>query len=459
MAAARARPRMAEAGAPRRPPSRGHLGESRRATASSALRTASAACQAAVGAGRAPWRGAPWCLRGARAARRSGRRRSAARDGGTPRGRPRCARAPRTRPARAPSRAGRWPRTPPRSRPARRARRRRRPAGPGGSARGAPSSWRRNARSTVAPDGSGSGVGVRPASWSAVSSDGSSASASGLPCAVSSSLRATEGAMPVGVALVQELLGLGGRQRPDGQRLEARRRGVEAHAVAAGQEQHDVLGLQAAGGEQQGVARRVVEPLDVVHQHQHRARVGSGVEQAEHGGGDGEAVRRLAALQRQRARQRVLLHGRQRVAVREDGREQLRQAGVGQARLALQAARPQEAEAALLRVRRRVVEQRRLADAGLPVQEQGPAPAVPGRLEQAIHARPLRCPSRPASAPGQSRLPSRRPETSPSGRRSGAARPRGQGREDLGGGRGLRACPSVAAIQRSARARRRGRRA
>ncbi len=125
------------------------------------------------------------------------------------------------------------------------------------------------------------------------------------------------------------------------QRLEPERPRVDPLAVAQPEQQHDALGVEPPRGEQQRLARRVVEPLEVVGEREHRLALGGRGEQAEHAGGDGEAVGDGRGLERERAAQRRRLHRRDLAAQVEQRREQLRQRRERQMRLRLDPARPQ----------------------------------------------------------------------------------------------------------------------
>ena len=187
----------------------------------------------------------------------------------------------------------------------------------------------------------------------------------------------------------REAVGLGGQQRPRARLVEAgERQPVEpelgrlhALAVAQPEQQHDALGVEPAGGEQQRLARRLVQPLQVVGDGQHRLALGRRGEQAEHAGGDREAVHHRRRLQRQRAADRLRLHGRDLGAQVEQRREQLRQRGERQLRLRLDPARPQDAHAVGLVGG--VAQQRGLAHARLAVDEQRGAAPLPRRLDHA----------------------------------------------------------------------------
>ena len=157
--------------------------------------------------------------------------------------------------------------------------------------------------------------------------------------------------------------------------------GVDALAVAQAEQQHHALGVEAAGREQQRLARGLVEPLQVVGHRQHGLALGRGGEQAQHAGGDREAIGDRRRLERQRAAQRLGLDRRDLAAQVEQRREQLGERRERQLGLRLDPARPQHAQP--VGMVGEVAQQRRLAHAGLAVDEQGRAAPLPRRLDHA----------------------------------------------------------------------------
>ena len=171
-------------------------------------------------------------------------------------------------------------------------------------------------------------------------------------------------------------------ERGDVHPPQAGRRGVEALAVARGEDEDDALGADAPRGEEQRLERRGVEPVDVVDDGQQRLVLGGRAEQAEHGGGDGEAVVGDGLAEGQRPLQRRGLGGRDRVDEVEQRAQQVEQAGERDVALGLVAARAQDAEVG--RRRDGGVEQRALADPGLAVDDEHRALALAGRLEDGL---------------------------------------------------------------------------
>jgi hypothetical protein len=187
----------------------------------------------------------------------------------------------------------------------------------------------------------------------------------------------------------REAVGLGGQQRPRARLVEPRERQpiepelarLHALAVAQPEQEHDALGVEPAGGEQQRLARRLVQPLQVVGDGQHRLALGRRGQQAEHPGGDREAVHHRRRLERERPADCLRLHGRDLGTQVEQRREQLRQRGERQLRLRLDPARPQHPHA--VSVLGGVAQQRGLAHARLAVDKQRSAAPLPRRLDHA----------------------------------------------------------------------------
>ena len=127
------------------------------------------------------------------------------------------------------------------------------------------------ARSTPPFTGTGSPSGSAPASWPAERALGSSASASGLPAASSSKRRRTAVATGVRGGSVEHGLRVSPSQPLE---LEARQSpcfGLRELARAAGDHHRDLRVLELARDEQEGRARRLVEPLGVVDDRQDRS--------------------------------------------------------------------------------------------------------------------------------------------------------------------------------------------
>ena len=151
-------------------------------------------------------------------------------------------------------------------------------------------------------------------------------------------------------------------------------------AVASAEDERDALGVEAARDEQQGVLRRAVEPVRIVDDREQRSALGGVGEQIEHGRGDQEPVRRGVGLaEAERRCQRLATRRAEGVHFAEQGGEQLKQAGEGQLGIGFHAQRPQRAEPR--RALHEVVQQRRLARAGLAAHDESSAHSDASRLD------------------------------------------------------------------------------
>ncbi len=181
----------------------------------------------------------------------------------------------------------------------------------------------------------------------------------------------------------EEQLG-GGRRREAGEREFGQPRcGERAFAVPGGEEQHDALRLQSAGGEQQCLGGRAVQPLRIVDQAQQRLLGGQFGEQPEDGQAGQQPVAGAVLGESERALQGAALRPRQSGDPFEAGREQQAEPREGQFGLALHPGRPDRPER-LPCLPGRVLQQRALADPRLPAQDEHPAPAVPRPSQQPV---------------------------------------------------------------------------
>lgn len=141
-----------------------------------------------------------------------------------------------------------------------------------------------------------------------------------------------------------------------------------------GREHHGhALGVEPPGSEQQRVGRLAVQPVRVVDQaHQRRGRRHLD-EQAQRREPDQEPVPAVGATQPERAQQGIRLLRRQCSDPGQFGTQQHVQSRERQVGLRLDAGDPQHAR---LRVLRRILQQRRLADAGLAADDQRPGAAA-----------------------------------------------------------------------------------
>jgi hypothetical protein len=160
-------------------------------------------------------------------------------------------------------------------------------------------------------------------------------------------------------------------------------REVAPVAVAGGEHQRHPLGLQPAGGEGQRLGRGPVQPLSLVDQPQHRPVLGRLGQQAEHRHRDQEPVLRLLptrGAEAEGATEGLRLRPGQAPDQLQQRAEQLVQGGEGQLGLGLDPAGPQHGHP--VGPPGGMVEQRRLADAGLPAHHQHPAARPTGVGEQ-----------------------------------------------------------------------------
>jgi hypothetical protein len=161
-------------------------------------------------------------------------------------------------------------------------------------------------------------------------------------------------------------------------------RSVEPGHVPGGEDDQDGV-AQPAGGEQQRLGRRPVQPVRVVDEAEQRTVGRGGGQQREGGRADGVPGRRLPRVTRWvagggRRRQRRGMTGGQLREEPEQRPDQLGERREREPRLELDAHRAYD-RAAVGAVRE-VVEQRGLADAGLPAQHQAAAAPTPGVGQQ-----------------------------------------------------------------------------
>ena len=140
------------------------------------------------------------------------------------------------------------------------------------------------------------------------------------------------------------------------------------------------------------LARGGVEPVDVVDDREDGTARRGGAQQAERRHAHGEAVAGRRRPQRERGCQRAGLRRRQRPAVLDHGREEVRQRGERELGLGLDPARPEQRDA-VVAPGGEGVQQRRLADPRLSVHDE--RAAVPGTqsLEEPVEPAELRRPA------------------------------------------------------------------
>ena len=162
-------------------------------------------------------------------------------------------------------------------------------------------------------------------------------------------------------------------------------RGV--HARAHREDHDDRVGQQPPGGEQQGGGRRPVEPLGVVDDHDDGPLLGDRAEQTERGGADQVALRGRVVGEPERRAQRGGLRAREPVDGVEHGPQELVQPGPRELELGVDPPGAEHERAA--GDRRRVLEQRRLADPGLAPEHQHAAGSPLPAREELFDPRPL----------------------------------------------------------------------
>ena len=145
-----------------------------------------------------------------------------------------------------------------------------------------------------------------------------------------------------------------------------------ADARARGAHDRDPLGEEPAGDEAEDLHGGVVEPLRVVDDADERLLLGDLGQQRQGGEPDHEPVGRGAGAPAEHGRERVALRGGEPVEVIEHGGAELVEAAVGQLDLRLDADGPRNAPAA--DAVGQVAQQRALAHARLPAQDDDPAP-------------------------------------------------------------------------------------
>ena len=187
-------------------------------------------------------------------------------------------------------------------------------------------------------------------------------------------------------------------ERPELERLEIARLEAVLPMPPSGEHHRDALGVQPPGDEEQGVRRRRVQPLRVVHEAQHRSLLREFGQEGEARDGDEEPVLTTSLGQPERSPERHRLRPREAIEQRQPGTDQLVQAGERQLGLRLDAARREHVHpgGALARV----LEQRRLAETRVTAQDERAAPGGARRLEQRTETGALLLAPEECSVPG-----------------------------------------------------------
>lgn len=158
------------------------------------------------------------------------------------------------------------------------------------------------------------------------------------------------------------------------------------------EDQRDRIGQLTTCHERECLGRDGVEPLRVIdHAHQ-RLLLRHVGEQTQHGESDQESVRRLPGVHPESRRQRITLRLGQAIEMLQHRRAQLVQAGEGQLHLGLDARRSGE-PATRPESTRQVIQQSRLADAGLAAQYQHLARAGAQPGHEGVKGRALALPA------------------------------------------------------------------
>ena len=165
-----------------------------------------------------------------------------------------------------------------------------------------------------------------------------------------------------------------------------------AARLAHGEDQPDRLRTETARDERQRLRRGHVEPLRIVHDADERSLLRDVREQTQDRQADEEPIRRVAVAQTERDAQRIALRAGKALEAIQERRAQLLQSRVRELHLRLAPRRP--GNAASRRVRHQIVQQRALADPGLPAQHQRPARTRAHARHQLIQRRALAAPAK-----------------------------------------------------------------
>jgi hypothetical protein len=137
-----------------------------------------------------------------------------------------------------------------------------------------------------------------------------------------------------------------------------------AAGLAHGEDQPDRLRTETARDERQRLCRGRVEPLRVVHHAHHGSVLRDVGEQTQDRQTDEQPIRGSAVTQAERDSKRIALRAGEALDAIQQRRAQLLQPSVRELHLRLDSGRP--ANAASRRVRHQILQQRALADPGLP---------------------------------------------------------------------------------------------
>ena len=165
-----------------------------------------------------------------------------------------------------------------------------------------------------------------------------------------------------------------------------------AARLAHGEDQPDRLRTETARDERQRLCRGRVEPLRVVHDADEGSVFRDVGEQTQDRQADEEPIRRIAVAQTERGAKRIALRAGKALDAIQERRAQLLQPRVRELHLRLDSGRP--GDGAPRRVLRQILQQRTLADPGIPAQHQRPARTRAHTRHQLIQRRALAAPAK-----------------------------------------------------------------
>ena len=173
--------------------------------------------------------------------------------------------------------------------------------------------------------------------------------------------------------------------------LERRRVERSVDAVPDRQEDRDGIRVETLRGKEQGVIRREVNPVRVVHDDQERIRLCCGGDQAQRGRADREAIVRLCLGEPEGAPECLGLLGRDLREIVQQRSQQLEQPRELELRLVLDAQGADDGHPLCLL--RGIVQQGRLSHPGLGADYERAATPAAGTLEQFVDARAIGLPT------------------------------------------------------------------
>ena len=164
-----------------------------------------------------------------------------------------------------------------------------------------------------------------------------------------------------------------------------------------GEHDRDPLDREPASREPEGLGRRAIEPVGVVDHAEEAALPGGLRQQSENRERHEKRIRRRPRTQPESDIERVALRTRQALTECKDRRAELLNRSERKLHLALDPGAADDSQRRGLLDR--VVQQRRLADAGLAMDDEGAAVSVAGRLHQPVKGRSLAFPTQQLHPP------------------------------------------------------------